>query len=56
MIAAVYIFANGQVIVFNTAGQQMPEYQGVWAERRDVILRDLPAGVEIQRGTWLHGI
>ena len=56
MIAAVYVFANGMVMVFDAQGQQLPQYQGTWTERRDVILRDLPADVVITRGTWLHGM
>jgi hypothetical protein len=45
VITHVMRFANGMVAVFDQHGQQMPEYQGTWDERRDSILRDKPADV-----------
>lgn len=48
MIAAVFVFANGMVAVTDSHGQQIPAYQGTWAEKREAILRDKPAHVVVQ--------
>ena len=48
MIAAVFVFANGMVAVTDEHGQQIPAYQGRWAEQREAILRDKPPHVVVQ--------
>jgi hypothetical protein len=46
MIEHVYRFANGLVMVFDEDGEQIPEYQGRWTEKREEILRDAQAWTE----------
>lgn len=55
MIVKVLVFRNGMVMVFNECGQQLPEYQGMWDEKRDLILRDKPDCVQIQHGVIWKG-
>lgn len=50
MIANVFVFANGMVAVTDEHGQQIPEYQGRWMEKREAILRDKPPHVRVQGG------
>ena len=47
MIAKVIRWQNGMVMVFDEAGQQMPDYQGTWEEKREAIERDKPAHVPV---------
>lgn len=44
-----YTFPNGMVIAFDQHGQQMPDYQGTFAEVAGKILRDFP-NVRIRQG------
>ena len=44
MIKTVIRTSNDMVMVFDANGEQMPEYQGQYADVRDRILRDAPAG------------
>lgn len=37
MIASVFKFPNGMVLVCDQYGEQMPEYQGYWAEKKEAI-------------------
>lgn len=48
-IAWVMRFKNGMVAVFDERGEQMPKYQGYWADVKDRILRDKPPTVAIER-------
>lgn len=52
MIKHVLVFLNGMVAVFDEKGEQLPEYQGRWNEKKDAIMRDKPAGVEVQKQQW----
>lgn len=36
-IEAVYIFGNGMCAVFDQYGDQIPEMQGVWEEKKEAI-------------------
>jgi len=42
MIQSVFKFSNGMVAVCDEKGQQLPEYQGTWAEKKEIICRDAP--------------
>ena len=42
MIQMVICFQNDMVMVFDTAGEQIPEYQGQNEDVREGILRDAP--------------
>lgn len=53
-IDAIYVFENGTVMVFDERGQQMPDYQGTWAERAEAIIRDKPADVVIATPRWVR--
>jgi hypothetical protein len=37
-ITSVYVFTNGMTAVFDSAGQQVPELQGRWNEKRAAII------------------
>lgn len=52
MIKHVIVWQNGMVMVFDEWGQQIPEYQGRWEDKRDVIERDKPADVQIEHQNW----
>ncbi len=41
--------ANDMVIVFDSDGEQIPEYQGQYEDVRERILRDAPAGASFGR-------
>lgn len=45
-------FENGMVGVYDQHGQQMPEYQGKYVEKREAILRDAPADAVFETMTW----
>ncbi len=42
MIKAVFRFRNNMVAVFDERGEQIPRYQGQYAEVRESILGDAP--------------
>ncbi len=42
MIKTVIKCANGMTLVFDKRGQQIPEYQGQYAEVKEKILQDAP--------------
>ena len=44
MIRAVIRLRNDMVMVFDSAGEQLPEYQGKYEDVRDGILRDASTG------------
>jgi hypothetical protein len=44
MISEVIRLKNDMVMVFDEEGEQLPEYQGLYAEVKDRILADAPAG------------
>lgn len=52
MITHVIVWQNGMVMVFDEWGQQIPEYQGRWEDKREAIERDKPADVQIGRDNW----
>ena len=43
MIQMVICFQNDMVMVFDAAGEQIPEYQGCYEDVRKSILRDAPS-------------
>jgi len=45
-IATVWVCDNGMVVVCDQFGQQMPDYQGRWAEMEAAIRRD--AGPDVK--------
>ena len=50
-IRDVYLWANEQLMVFDRAGQQMPEYQhGI--EALPAVLREAPADCRYHVGEW----
>ncbi len=51
-IKAVYVWQNGQVMVFDQWGKQMPDYQGPFEEVRDSIVRDADEYTEYYGGSW----
>lgn len=58
-IAGVYVFPNGMVAVFDSAGKQVPELQGTWVEKRDAIRARCSAQSEWVaevRGVSLHDV
>ena len=52
MIENIYRFQNGMVMVFDEKGQQMPEYQGLWKEMKEKIMRNKPEHIEIESKIW----
>jgi hypothetical protein len=46
-ITAVFAFENGQVMVFDQYGKQMPDYQGSKEEVWEAIMRDKTDATEI---------
>ena len=52
VITAVYVFANGMAMVFDQFGHQMPDYQGVWEEVKEKVMRDKPANVSVGHCSW----
>ncbi len=46
MIKTVIRLGNNTVMVFNTEGEQVPQYQGQYEDVKDRVLRDAPPGVE----------
>ena len=44
MIKTVIRLRNDTVMVFDTAGEQLPEYQGRYEHVREKIVRNAPAG------------
>jgi hypothetical protein len=44
MIKQIIRLKNDMVMVFNENGEQIPEYQGRYAEVKDKIVSDAPAG------------
>jgi hypothetical protein len=55
MINLVQLWSNGMVMVFDNSGQQMPDYQGRFLDRREAILRDAPPKAMFAIGTWGEG-
>ena len=53
MIKTVIKSADGMVMVFGGAGEQVPQYQGSYQEVRSLILRDAPA--ETRFGCFPNG-
>ncbi len=51
-IKKVIHWSNNTVMVFNREGKQMPNYQGVYLDVRDKILKDAPKDTEFSRGDW----
>ncbi len=47
MIASVYVFPNGMVMVFNAAGCQLPEYQGKLLDVIGRILADYTGPIQL---------
>lgn len=56
MIKKVIHWANGMVMVFDENGKQMPEYQGIYEEVKDKILKDSNENTEFAGGNWSRGI
>lgn len=52
MIKDVLRFQNGEVMVFDERGEQLPEYQGRYDEVKEKILADAPASAQFFRGGW----
>ncbi len=52
MIARIYLWMNGQVMVFNEEGEQIPEYQGVHASVKEKILQDAPDSAQYLLCSW----
>jgi hypothetical protein len=44
MIKTIIRIKNDMVMVFDARGKQLPEYQGMYHDVRERILRDAPAG------------
>jgi hypothetical protein len=44
MIKTIIRIKNDMVMVFDEAGEQIPEYQGHYADVKEKILADAPAG------------
>ncbi|KKL51171.1 hypothetical protein LCGC14_2298160 [marine sediment metagenome] len=47
-IATIVRWKNGNVMVFDQNGDQIPEYQGRWNDVKYSIVRDMPDHVEIE--------
>ena len=47
MIANIIRWKNGNVMVFDQNGDQIPEYQGQWKDVKHKIVEDMPDAVEI---------
>lgn len=43
-------------MVFDEQGQQMPDFQGLYADVREKILAAAGEGTEFQWGDWVKGI
>lgn len=54
IIANVISFANGNVMVFDQNGQQMSEYQGCYADKKENILKDAPPSAVFTRAQTLR--
>jgi len=52
MIATVIVWTNGNVMVLDEKGEQLPDYQGRWEEKQTRIERDKPADAVVQYGVW----
>ena len=52
IIAHVYLWANGWVMVFDQDGRQLPSYQGNYAEVKARILADAPAEASFHRSAY----
>ena len=44
MMKTVIRLRNDMVMVFDTVGEQIPEYQGQYEDMKERILRDAPSG------------
>jgi hypothetical protein len=55
MIASVIRWQNGMVMVFDTLGKQMTDYQGCVDEVREKILQDAPPQARFESGNWQTG-
>lgn len=51
-IAAVYLFVGGMVMVFDSNGEQIPDYQGHAKDVASTILRDAPDAARFCFGKW----
>lgn len=52
MINEVIRFQNDFVVVFDAEGEQMPEFQGRYAEVKVKILAHAPASAKFFHGPW----
>lgn len=52
MINEVIKFPNNVVIVFDEKGEQLPMYQGIYAEVKVKILARAPQQAKFFHGTW----
>ena len=50
MIKTVIRFKNDMVVVLDSNGEQIPEYQGQYDEVKEKILRDTPADTVFAHG------
>ncbi|HEX8637072.1 MAG TPA: hypothetical protein VF692_03340 [Pyrinomonadaceae bacterium] len=51
-IAKVYHWQNNMVMVFDSSGKQIDEYQGRYDEVRESILKDSTDKTEFFKGFW----
>ncbi len=56
MIKEVYLWSNGQVLVFDERGHQIPEYQGEQSECLPKIKALNQTGIIWHRGDWNLGL
>lgn len=56
MIAEVIRWRNGTVLVFDERGEPIPEYQGLYSDKREAILRDAPESAQFYEGDWSVGL
>lgn len=52
MISKVYLWTNGQVMVFDEEGKQMPGYQGKYANVKDKILTEATEHTKFTLCAW----
>ena len=55
MMKTVIRFRNDMIMVFDEAGEQIPEYQGYYEDVKQVILKDAPADAVFTHGWTLDG-
>ena len=54
MIKTVFVFPNGMVAVCDENGQQIPEYQGKWVEKKNMIIADSTNQTEFNPSLAAH--